>query len=72
MMAIMSGDRVWAWDDDQGRWREGEIQTLEEDAAEVLVWNGDHPLHPWEATTISVPLDPAFLRVRPDVSRDAG
>jgi hypothetical protein len=62
MMEILIGDPVRVWDDDGGRWRFGEVTALDNDEVEVTVRNGDHPLHPWQAETILVPLDLEFIR----------
>ncbi|MEI7643052.1 MAG: hypothetical protein WCJ55_01970 [Chloroflexales bacterium] len=62
MMELMIGDPVQVWDDDGGRWRFGEVTALDDDQVEVTVLNGDHPLHPWQAETILVPRDPAFIQ----------
>lgn len=51
-MQLAIGDQVQVWDDDRGRWWAGEVTVL----------NGDHPRHPWQAETISTPLDPEFIR----------
>ncbi|NTU83727.1 MAG: hypothetical protein HGA45_30870 [Chloroflexales bacterium] len=61
-MQLAIGDSVRAWDDDRGRWWEGEVTAICGDEAEVTVLNGDHPRHPWQAETISVPLDPEFIQ----------
>ncbi len=61
-MQLAIGDPVRLWDDDRGRWWAGEVTAICDDAIEVTVLNGDHPLHPWQAETISVPLDPEFIR----------
>lgn len=62
-MELAIGDRVHIWDDDRHRWwRDGEITALDDDQVEVTVLNGDHPRHPWQAETISVPRDPELVQ----------
>ncbi|NTU85564.1 MAG: hypothetical protein HGA45_40455 [Chloroflexales bacterium] len=63
-MQLAIGDRVRVWDDDRHRWWEGEVTVIDGDVIEVTVRNGDHPLHPWQAETICVPLDPEFIQPR--------
>jgi hypothetical protein len=63
MMELTIGDPVQVWDDDGGRWRFGEVTVLDDDQVEVTVLNGDHPLHPWQAETILVPRDLAFIQL---------
>lgn len=73
-MQLRIGDAVRACDDgsqDEAKplracWREGEITARGDDEIEVTALNGDHPLHPWQPETITVPLDPAFVLVRSD------
>jgi hypothetical protein len=71
-MQLHVGSLVRVWDDgsqDEAKplracWREGDVAVLSDDAVEVTVLNGDHPLHPWQPETITVPCDPAFFLVR--------
>lgn len=63
-MQLRVGDTVRVWDDERACWREGEVAAIHDDDVEVTVLNGDHPLHPWQPETITVPLDPAFILVR--------
>lgn len=62
-MQLVIGDQVQVWDDNRGRWWTGAVTTIADDVVEVTVLNGDHPCHPWQAETISAPLDPEFIRL---------
>ncbi|PDV97308.1 hypothetical protein [Candidatus Chloroploca asiatica] len=63
-MQLTIGMKVRAWDDDRACWWDGEVEFInaDEQMVEVTIYNGDHPRHPWQAETISVPLDPEFIR----------
>lgn len=61
-MPITIGEQVRVWDDERSRWWAGEVTLCDGDQVEVTVRNGDHPCHPWQAETISVPLDPEFIQ----------
>lgn len=61
-MQLAIGDPVRVWDDDRGRWWEGEVTTINDGEIEVAVLNGDHPRHPWQTETICVPFDPEFIQ----------
>lgn len=68
-MQLAIGDHVQVWDDDRGRWWPGAVDALDDDEVYVIVLDGDHPLHPWEAMTITAPRDPEFIK--PDPPRGA-
>jgi len=61
-MQLAIGESVRVWDDDRHRWWAGEVTMICGDEVEVTVRNGDHPRHPWQAETISVPLAPEFIK----------
>jgi len=56
------GNAGGQFDDRHRWWRDGEITALADDQVEVTVLNGDHPRHPWQAETISVPRDPELVQ----------
>jgi hypothetical protein len=68
-MPIGIPTNVRVWDDDRGRWWDGlAIARDETNAAapmiEVVIHDGDHPIHPWEAFTLLVPDDPELVQTR--------
>jgi hypothetical protein len=64
-MTIPIGTTVRVWDDDRGRWWWGELTGIDPDGLTVTIADGDHPIHPWEAFTLVVPVDPELLQVHP-------
>jgi hypothetical protein len=61
-MQLTIGERVRIWDDDRRRWWDGEVTAIDSDMIDVTVQNGDHPWHPWQEETISVPRDPEYIQ----------
>lgn len=68
-MELKIGERVRAWDDDAGQWREGHIESFPSETKVSVLVELEHPYRYPTLETIDVPNDPEFVQVLTKLSR---